>query len=285
MNGMWMYKIILALLLAATVEAKVYDGVAVVVADKAITLLDIKKEMQTDRVDAKKATDILIRKKLESLEIKKRNISVSSSEVYDDIKKMAERNHMSVSDFYDAVREANGLSSEQLKAKVKQKLLSQKLFGAIAMSSMSEPGEEEIKDYYELHKNEFKHPASFSVVIYESKNKNLLKEKVDNPMFYSPQIASNEQVLPYGRISPELASLLSRTKVGAFTPVVPNGKGGFMSFYVKSVESAKEAGVEKLRPQIINAIMAEKREAVLSDYFARLRDNADINIIRMPKDS
>jgi hypothetical protein len=280
-----MYKIILALLLAATMQAKVYDGVAVVVEDKAITLLDIKKEMQTDKVDAKKATDILIRKKLESMEIKQRNISVSSSEVYDDIKKMAARNNMSVSDFYDAVREANGLSSEELKKKIKEKLLSQKLYGAIAMSSMDEPSEEEIKDYYELHKNDFKHPASFTVVIYEAKDKNLLKEKVDNPMFYSPQIASNEQVLPYGRISPELASLLSRTKVGAFTPVVPNGKGGFMSFYVKSIESAKEAGLESLRPQVINAIMAEKREVVLSDYFARLRDNADINIIRMPEDS
>jgi hypothetical protein len=31
--------------------------------------------------------------------------------------------------------------------------------------------------------------------------------------------------------------------------------------------------------------MAEKREAILSDYFARLRDNADINIIRMPEAS
>ena len=278
-----MYKIILALLLVSAVEAKVYDGVAVVVQDKAITLLDIKKEMQTDRVSAKKAMDILIRKKLEALEIKKRNISVDSSEVYDDIKKMAARNHMSISEFYDAVREANGLTSEELKAKIKQKLLAQKLYSAIAMSSMNEPSEEEIKDYYELHKNDFKHPASFTVVIYDAKDKNLLQEKADNPMFYSPQIASHEQVLPYGRISPELASLLSRTKVGTFTPVVPNGKGGFMTFYIKSVESAKEAGLEALRPQIINAIMGEKREAVLSDYFARLRDSADINIIRMPE--
>ncbi|MEN4053637.1 MULTISPECIES: peptidylprolyl isomerase [Sulfurimonas] len=278
-----MIKLILALFVVASLQAKVYDGVAVVVEDKAITLLDIKKEMQTEHIDVKKATDILIRKKLESIEIKKRNISVSSSEVYDDIKKMAQRNNMSVSDFYDAVREANGLTSEQLKVKIKQKLLSQKLYSAIAMSSMSEPSEEEIKDYFELHKNDFKHPASFAVVIYDAKQKDLLQEKVDNPMFYSPQIASNEQVLPYNRISPELASLLSKTAVGHFTPVIPNGKGGFMSFYIKSVESAKDITLESMKSQVINAIMAEKREAILSDYFARLRDNADINIIRMPE--
>ncbi len=278
-----MIKLILALFVVVSLQAKIYDGVAVVVEDKVITLLDITKEMQTDHVSAKKAADILIRKKLESIEIQHRGVTVTSSEVYDDIKKMAERNHMRISDFYDAVRENNGLTSEELKKKIRQKLLSQKLYNAIAMRSMSEPSEDEIEEYFELHKNEFKHPASFDVIIYEAPSRTLLQEKVDNPMFYSPQIGTNEQVLPYNRISPELASLLSKTEVGHFTPVIPNAKGAFMSFYIKSVESAEDAGLAAVKAQVINAIMAEKREALLSDYFARLRDNADINIIRMPQ--
>lgn len=278
-----MYKIILTLVFATLLSAKVYDGVAIVVGDKAITLLDVTTEMQADHIDAKKASDLLIRKKLEALEIQKRKIEVTSEDVYADIQKMAARNNMNISTFYDAVRNANGLSSEELKAKIKQKLLSQKLYNAIAMSSMSEPSEEEIKDYYDLHKGSFKHPASFSVVIYEAQDKKLLQEKVDNPMFYSPQIAKKEQVLEYAKISPELSGLLEKVKVGGFTPVVPNGKGKFMSFYVKSVTDAKDTGVEGLKRQIVNAIMTEKREAVLGDYFARLRDNADINIIRLPK--
>jgi hypothetical protein len=278
-----MYKIILTLVFATLLSAKVYDGVAVVVGDKAITLLDVKKEMQADKLDAKKATDLLVRKKLEELEIKKRKIEVTSSDVYADITKMAARNNMSISAFYDAVRESNGLSSSELKEKVKQKLLSQKLYNAIAMSSMSEPSEEEIKDYYDLHKDRFKHPASFSVVIYEAQDKKLLQEKVDNPMFYSPQIAKKEQVLEYAKISPELSMLLQKTKVGSFTQVVPNGRGKFMSFYIQSVKNAKDVGVDALKSQIINAIMTEKREAVLGDYFARLRDNTDVNIIRMPE--
>ena len=271
---------ILFLLFPLLLSAAVYDGVAIVVKDKAITLYDIKKEMQLSNIDAKMASDALIRQKLEELEIEQRDISVSSSEVYDDIKKMASRNNMSVSDFYDAVREANGLSSTELKEKIKEKLLSQKLYSAIAYSSISEPSESEIEEYYELHKDNYKHPASFTVIIYDAKDKAILQEKVDNPMFYSPEIATNEQVLPYERISPELASLLERTAVNSFTPVVPNGKGGFMSFYIKELESAKEGGLLSVKNEIINSIMAEKRELVLSDYFARLRHNADINVIR-----
>ncbi|MBU1927785.1 peptidyl-prolyl cis-trans isomerase, partial [bacterium] len=122
----------------------------------------------------------------------------------------------------------------------------------------------------------------FGVIINSAKDQERLQEKIDNPMFYSPEITTNEQVLPYDRISPELASLLEKTKVNDFSPIVPDGKGGFMSFYVKSVTSAKESGVESVKNQISNKIMEDQREMVLSDYFVRLRQNSDINIIRLP---
>jgi parvulin-like peptidyl-prolyl isomerase len=275
-----MYKILVTLCLVTLLNAEVYDGVAIVVKDKAITLLDLEQEMKLSKVSSKKAADILIRQKLEEVEIDERHIKVDSAEVYDDIKKMASRNKMNISDFYDAVRESNGLTSSELKQKVRQKLLSQKLYQAIAYTSMSEPSDEEIKEYYELHKSNYQHPSSFTVIIYDSKDRNALQTKVDNPMFYSPDILTNEQVLPYDRISPELAALLEKTALHSFTKVIPNGKGGFMSFYIKSVASAKEGGLESVRRSIINTIMAQKREQILSDYFARLRHNAEINVIR-----
>ncbi|NOR58029.1 MAG: peptidyl-prolyl cis-trans isomerase [Sulfurimonas sp.] len=278
-----MYKIFLTIILAATLSAEIVDGVAVVVKGSAITLYDIKKEMQTSRADSKTATDTLIRKTLENQEIKERKISVSSGEVYDDIKKTAKRNKLSVGEFYEAVRNSSGLTSEELKEKIKEKLLSQKLYSAIAYSGISEPTEDEIEAYFKAHKNDFAHPSGFKVVIYQSKDKQRLQEKIDNPMFYSPEITSNEQDLPYDRISPELASLLERTALNTFTAAIPDGKGGYMSFYVKEIETAKETGLESVRSQIMNMIAAEQREQVLGDYFARLRHNADIKMIRNVK--
>jgi len=275
-----MQKIFLTIIFVATLSAQIVDGVAVVVKGSAITLYDIKTEMKTSRTDAKVATDTLIRKRLEKLEIKERKISVSSGEVYDDIKKTAARNNLSVGEFYEAVRNANGLSSQELKEKIKEKLLSQKLYSAIAYTGVSEPSEDEIEAYFRSHKDSFAHPSGFKVVIYQSNNKARLQEKVNNPMFYSPDIQTNEQTLPYNRISPELASLLERTPQNSFTAIVPDGKGGHMSFYIKEIESAKETGLESVRNQIINMIMAEQREQVLGDYFARLRHNADIKMIR-----
>ena len=264
-------------------SAKIYDGVAIIVEDEAITLYDIQKMMQETKLDANKTADILIRQKLEDEEIQKRNISVTDDEVYKDIKQIAQRNHMNIAQLYDAVREANGLTSSEFKAKMKEKLLKQKLYQAIAMGEMDEPSDDEIRSYFTLHKQELEHPSAFKVTIYSSKNQEELQTKVHNPMFYSPSITSQEQTLEYERISPQLATLLSKTKVDSFTPVVPNGQGGFMSFYLNGVLKAKDVTAASMRPQIINSIMAKKRKEILDEYFTRLRDNSDIKIIRLPE--
>jgi len=275
-----MQKIVLTILLALSLEAKMIDGVAVVVKGEAITLQDIKKEMQLSKVNATAATDALIRKALELQEVDERKITVDSAEVYDDIKKSAARNGLNVSEFYEAIRESNGLTSVELKVKVKEKLLSQKLYSSIAYSSMDEPSNDEIESYYKLHRESFMHPSGFNVVIYNAQNKQRLQEKIDNPMFYSPDITSSEENLPYDRIAPELAQLLEGTPLNSFTPVVPNGQGAYVSFYIKEIEAAKEADVESVKNQVVNMIMAEQREQVLGNYFARLRHNADIKMIR-----
>jgi len=279
-----MYKIFLVFIFVANINAQMINGLAMVVKGKDITLYDIKKKMKLSGASEKKATEILIRKKLEEAEIDERRISVSSSEVFDDIKKTASRNKMSISDFYDAVRNSNGISSSELKVKIKEKLLSQKLYSAIAYSSLSQPSEDDIKEYYELHKDSFSHPKSFDVVIYNAKDKQRLGEKISNPMLYAPDIATNEQTLPYNRISPELANLLVRTTLNSFTPIVPDGNGGFTSFYLKNIDSNSKLSIDDVKEQIINIIMSEAREQVLSDYFARLKHNADIKILRTLED-
>lgn len=277
-----MYKIFLSLVCVTFLSAEIVDGIAIVVKGEAITMLDIKKEMQLSKTDVKAASDILVRKKLEQAEIKERNIDVSNEEVYEDIKKTASRNNFSVSEFYEAIRNSNGLSSEEVKENVKHKLLSQKLYSSIAYAQMAQPSDAEIQEYYKLHKDSFAHPASFLVVIYESSDRNALEQKRSNPMFYSENIQSSEQELSYVSLAPELSSLLEKTPQDKFTQVIPAPKGGFVSFYIKGAKY-EESNLEGVKDQIVNSIMAQKREQVLSDYFARLRVGADINILRMPK--
>lgn len=278
-----MYKIFLTLFLVTVLNAQLIDGVSITVKGEIITLYDIKKEMQISRVDVTKASNALIRKKLEFLEIKKRKIKVSATEVYEDIKKAAESNNLSVSGFYEVIRDSSGLTSTELKEKIKEKLLSKKLYNAVSYSSLKEPSSDEINEYYKLHKEKFINPEKFKTIIYKSKNKSRLIEKIENPMFYSPDISSEEQELFYNKISPTLASLLKKTALNNFSAIVPDGKGSFLSFYIKEISKPKQRSLQKVKNQVINMMLEDKREQVLSDYFARLRHNADIKTIRLPE--
>ncbi|MFA7355305.1 MAG: peptidyl-prolyl cis-trans isomerase, partial [Sulfurimonadaceae bacterium] len=226
------------------------------------------------------ATNNLIRKKLETAEIDDRHISVTSSDVYDDIKKMAAANKMSIDEFYEVIRNTNGLSSTEFKEKTKEKILSQKLYSAIAYSSIELPDEEELKEYFELHKTEFLRPSAFKVSIYSSQNRAALEKKITIAMFHSDEIQIQGQNLEYGRIPQELSRLLENTKINSFTPIVADPNGSFVSFFLKGIDAPSSVDYESVKNEMINLIMTQKREQVLSDYFARLRNSTDIKVIR-----
>lgn len=278
-----MYKIILVLALGTMLSAEMVNGVSVVVKGEAITIRDVKDEMRLSKVNATTATDILIRKKLEAAEIKERRITADSSEVYDDIKKVAASNKMTMDQFYDLVRESNGLTSAEFKEKTRERILSQKLYSAIAYSSISMPDEEEMKEYYELHKDEFLRPKAFNVIIYSSQNEDALKKKITTPMYASDEVKVEERELPYDKISPELAKMLEKTEEKSYTPMIIDQKGVHMSFYLKETKMPQRSSYEEVKNQLSNTVMGQKREQVLNDYFARLRGNADIQIVREVK--
>jgi len=275
-----MRKILFLCLFVLSLSAQIVDGISVIVEDKIITLYDIKQEMQLAHLSKKEAIDVLIRKKLEEIEIKKRGITVTQDEVFAEIRRLAEANHMSLNQFYDLVREKNALTSQELQQKIKERLLSQKLYQSIAMAKLSEPSQTEIEEYYKLHKEEFSKPSFIDVTIYSANNQALLEQKRQNPMFYSPQIMQQEQRIDTARVNPQLVALLMQTKEGHFTQVVPNGQGGFLLFYVQKMGPSQEGSFENFIPQIKNAIMTQKRAEILDDYFAKLKDSADIKIIR-----
>jgi len=267
--------------LAAMLYSSTIGGVAILVKNEPITLYDLQNEMRLSNLSQNDAVDSLIRKKLEQIEIDERHLSVNVQEVHEDIKAMAEQNHMSVSELYDAMLRVRGLTSEQLKEKIEEKLLGQKLYNAIAFSKLSQPTEQDEAEYYQLHLSEFRYAERFAVVLYNAASREQLQTKIDNPMFYSPEIRSEETTLEYAKLNPQLAQLLTTTPLNSFTPVIPGPNNSYISFFIKEKNDETTLPLEKVRSQITNAIMQERRTQVLNDYFARLRMNADIQVLRL----
>lgn len=279
-----MFKLLFITLFAFVLHAELINGVAILVKDQPITLYEVRQAMKTSQRNLDKTVDELIRKKLEEVEAEERDITVHDSEVFAEIEKMAEQNNMSIMQLYDAMQEVRKLSESEFKAKLKEKKLKDKLYNAIAYEHMQPPSPSEEEEYYQLHIDQFTRPESFKVLVYQSKSKELLQEKVNNPMYYSPQVTHTEETLPYDKINPRLAELLNKTPLNSFTPVVPGQGGGHMSFFVQEKINVTKQNLDSVRNQISNAIMGEKRNQVLNDYFARARINADIHILRLPEE-
>lgn len=269
-------------LISITLYAGIIDGVAILVKQEPITLSDIREAMKKEGKDLQTTADDLIRHKLETQEVRERKIVVSNEEVYREIEKMAGQNNLSVQGLFDAMQSVRNLTSSEFKAKIKQKLLNQKLYGAIAFSHMEEPTADEEAEYYRMHINEFTHPESFTLTAYRAREKSKLQEKLNNPMFYSPEVSSEEMELYYNAINPKLAAILNKTPLNTFTPILPDGRGS-LSFFVHAKNKPVTQSLDSVRKSIANTMMGERRRQVLNDYFARLRLNADIQIIRLPQ--
>lgn len=278
-----MRSLTLSALLATFLWSAPIGGVAVLVKNNPITLYEVQQEMKQNGTNAQTSADTLIRKKLEQLEAEEKKITVSSAEVQEELSRMATQNNLSVDQFMSAMQNVRGLSEKELKAKVEESIKGQKLYSAIAFSKMSQPTAEEETEYYQLHLDEFSRPESFDVTIYLSSNQEALSTKIADPMRNVGNIQMKEEKLAYKSINPQLAQLLNKIPNGSFSSILPDGKNGFMSFYMRDKQNVITENIDTVRPQIANTIMGEKRNQVLNDYFTRLRLSADIKVVRLPE--
>ncbi|HHH73155.1 MAG TPA: peptidyl-prolyl cis-trans isomerase, partial [Sulfuricurvum sp.] len=251
------------------------------VKDEPITLYDIEQKMEEVQLTRKQAVDLLLRETLEAQEIKKRNLKVTSDDVNARISQIANQNGLTITQLYDAVWSTQHLTQQAFKEKLEKSMLTQKLYGDIAMSGMETPGEDELQEYYRLHPEQFSHSDTFEVTVYQSPAKGALQRKMSNPMLQVSEVTMQNAALPYARLEPQLAALLSKTIIGEFTPVLPDPKGGYVAFYIRSKSLPVMQPFSDVKSQVQEALIADKREQTLKDYFERARLNADIKIIRL----
>jgi hypothetical protein len=277
-----MRSLILSSLLFTFALSAPIGGVAVLVKNSPITLYEITQEMKQSGMDATKSADALIRKKLEQLEAQEKKISVTPTEVKEEMERMAKQNNLTVDQFLDAMKTARGIDEAELKAKIQESIRGQKLYSSIAYSKMAQPTPAEEAEYYQLHLDEFSHPQSYDITTYVATSADVLQMKIDDPMRDLPEVHSKDENVPAKNINPQLAQILNKIEVGKFGPIIPNGSNGYMTFYMKDKQNLITENLDSVRPQISNMIMGEKRNQVLNDYFTRLRLSADIKILRLP---
>ncbi|WP_200762807.1 peptidylprolyl isomerase [Nitrosophilus alvini] len=276
-----MKKFLAALLFTlSSLFAGLVDGIAIVVNNEPITMYEIVKTSKILGVNKEKAVDILIQKKLEDAEVKKLGLKVDDFELEKELEKFAAQNSLTLSQLKNIIKQ-KGLDLEEYKEEFKKRLLKKKLYSKIASAKVSRPEEEEIKRYYDSHIEEFSAPKYVEVVKYMSTSKKALENLVKNPLASIPDVQKEEEKVDLSTVGSQLAFLLTETKEGSFTPIIPVGKDYIVLFVKKKIDN-QPISFEKVKNMVIAKIMEAKKEKAVKEYFEKLRASANIKVYRLP---
>ena len=152
------------------------NGVAFFVNGEPVTLMEVYRLQQREKLPQDAVVDRLINERLHENEIKKRRISVNEIEIDDEIARIAKQNKTTP----DAVKkyvESNKGSWNLYREDIKKELLKRKLYQSITQESLRMVDERELREYYNANQREFLLPQSIDVVKFYSKD-NVALEKL-----------------------------------------------------------------------------------------------------------
>ena len=256
------------------------NGIAFFVNGNPVTLLDVYKVQQRDKVEQNIAVDILIHEKLHEEEIKKHNIIVTELELSDELNAIAKQNK-TTSTQHEAYIRTNGGNWESYKDDIKKRILKRKLYQIISQESLKMVNEDELRNYYNAHKEEFSIPQSIDVKKFFSKEGAALETLVKSGGKTIPKgIGQENEVLQIAALNPQIVPAFVQGKVGTFTPIYPVGED-FITFLIEAKNNPSLAPFENVRDIILQKIMSQKEDYLIYEYFEKLRSDAKVNIIRL----
>ena len=264
----------------STAHAGLVDAISIIVDDQPITLYEIYKVEKQLGLPKEKAVEYMIKQKLKDEELKRLGIQVDEFDVNNEIEKIAQKNGID-SLKLRAIMAKRGVDWEAYKKQVKEKLLQERLYEQILSTKIQPPSDETLKEYYQMHINEFSIPEAIRVIQYSAPDRKTLMEAIRNPMAEVPGVTREPQTIPSAKLNRQLLFLLTQTPKGHFTEIIPAG-GQFVSFYVQDFINPQPLPYEKVKNQVYAKWMELKRKEAIKSHFDKLRAAADIKVLRAP---
>lgn len=273
-----MRKYILSLIMIVSfANAGLVNAIALIVNDEPITLYDIDKTMEEKNISKKEAVKFLIDKKIYNQEIKKNNVSVDIFDIDNYIERLAAQNKMSTLDFKALVRQQQNYDA--FEAKIREQILHQKLVKKIATGHLKIATDDDIKIYYENHKNQYRLANQIEVVAYVSKNKALLQEIQTHPMINNSDVVSQALSLKQNELTPQVKYIINTTDVNHFSPIFVQNQQ-YNMFFIKEKNDIQILSLADAKEQIFQKIMEQREKNYLNEYFETKKITANIKVLR-----
>lgn len=255
------------------------DGVAVLVNGEPITLFEIQKRAQTEKISQKDAREKLISDRLKDAETARLGIKITDEIAQKYIESIAEQNGVSISQLFAQVRLQEGKNEEEFVSVIKDQLKNQQLIQYVLLQHNSPTNATEMKNYYENHKDEFAIPKTVALRQFRSRDRARLEKNMQNPDEIFPGVEQFRQDLATDEMPPQLLDIVIDTPEKNFTKIVENGDI-FVTIFIEKKLDVRVLGFDEAREMIAQKIAKNRTSRVLDDYFQKIRAKADIKTIR-----
>jgi len=266
-------KFLISLFLVFSLYGKVIDKIEIIVNNIPITSYDILKTSKELNLPKDKAIAYLIDQAVMESIIKEKKIYVDEFDIDNEMEKIAQKNGMSLFNFKNYLLQQGKL--EELKTQIKRNLERKKLLKTLNIVVT----QDEMKNYYELHKNEFLIASTIETKEYTSQDRNKLLQFINNPLLQVSGITQKDVIFNAKTANPRLLSFLAKTKEGSFTPIVKI-QNRWVVFYVVKKKDVKPLDYNMVQGYIYNKLLTQKQNQALQDFILKLRQKADIEFLK-----
>jgi hypothetical protein len=255
------------------------NGVALIVNGIPITTYDITKVIKQSGKSEQFAIDFLTQNALEEAEIKRMQIKIEQKDIDRFIQTLVVKNRLNSQEEFFQALQYQGISKSTFLKKIKKEILKTKLFQKLSSILVSKPTDREIRDYYNSHKKEFLTSTYYDLTFYQSRSKEALLTKIQNPLLYIPTVIINSHKFQWDNISEQLQTIVQNLQVGEFSKITYQN-GGYISIYINDKGKSMVVDFKKAKNLIFHKLFTKQQEVVLKDYFENLKRDAKIKFIR-----
>jgi len=255
-------------------QAKIIDAIAFVVEGEPVTTSELFAVQKQLNVPKQKAVSMLIQDRLQKVAMK--DIFIDEKIIDEKISSIAKQNSITVPKMQKILL-SQGTTWSLYRANMKKALKKEKFFQEKVVASIPKPSEEELKLFYNSHKKQFILPKKLQLIEYSAPTQKAIKNFLQT---------RNEQGITRQRVEKltkeldeTLLTKFLQTQDGSFTRPL-NAGDRYITYKVLSKEGEETMPFELAKGAVFGRWRQTQQKKALKEYFEKLRNNADIQILR-----
>jgi parvulin-like peptidyl-prolyl isomerase len=273
-----MNKIILHLItlitLTAMLQAKMVDGIAIIVEGEAVTTAEIRAVQTQMGVSKSKAIDLLIQDRLQKAAM--RDINIPEENIDKKISEIAVQNNVTIPKMQKILQE-QGTPWVKYRSSIRDALKKEHFYQNEVVASTPTPSPDELKLFYKNHKKEFTLPTSIRMIEYTASSEKKMNKFLRT--HNKSHVKAKKKTKSIKSLEGSILTMLLQTPNGAYTKPI-NAGDRYIVYKVLSKQGRTSMPYEAAQGAVAAKWKQEQQGKALKDYFEKLRTRADIQILR-----